>query len=76
MLFCDVFFNFYFVMEFGLEFFFQGMGEQKMQNFDFKVVDDVCNFFFGFLGLGGFDFVVINIQWAWECGVADFNIIC
>ncbi|WP_282778200.1 peroxidase family protein [Phaeodactylibacter xiamenensis] len=75
MLLRDAFFNPYPVMELGLEPFFQGMGEQKMQNFDSKVVDDVRNFLFGPPGSGGLDLVAINIQRARERGVADFNTI-
>ena len=75
MLLRDAFFNPYPVMEVGLEPFFQGMGEQMMQTFDAKVVDDVRNFLFGPPGAGGLDLVSINIQRGRERGVDDFNSI-
>jgi hypothetical protein len=75
MLLRDAFFNPYPVMEVGLEPFFQGMGEQMMQTFDAKVVDDIRNFLFGPPGSGGLDLASINIQRGRERGVEDFNAI-
>lgn len=75
MLLRDAFFNPYPVMEVGLEPFFQGMGEQMMQTFDAKVVDDIRNFLFGPPGSGGLDLASINIQRGRERGVEDFNTI-
>ncbi len=71
----DAFFNPYQVMETGLDPFFQGMGTQRMQTFDAKVVDDVRNFLFGPPGAGGLDLVAININRGRERGLEDFNAI-
>lgn len=42
---------------------------------DFKLINDVWNFFFGFFGVGGLDLVVININRGREWGLFDFNLI-
>ena len=70
------FFNPYAILEVGgIEPYFRGMGVQKQQMLDSRVVDAVRNFLFGPPGAGGLDLATINIQRGRERGLPDFNTI-
>ena len=70
------FFNPYAILEVGgIEPYFRGMGIQKQQMLDSRVVNAVRNFLFGPPGAGGLDLASINIMRGRERGLADFNTI-
>lgn len=75
MLLRDAFFNFFPVMEMGIDPFLKGMAIQTQQSFDSKVIDDVRNFLFGPPGAGGLDLASININRGRERGLPDYNSI-
>lgn len=55
--------------------YFRGMGAQKEQMLDAKVVNDVRNFLFGPPGAGGLDLATINLQRGRDRGLPNFNAI-
>ena len=70
----NAFFNPYALIEVGgIEPYFRGMGVQKQQMLDSRVVNAVRNFLFGPPGAGGLDLAAINIQRGRERGLPDFN---
>ncbi len=70
------FFNPFAVLEVGgIEPYFRGMGVQKQQMLDARVVNAVRNFLFGPPGAGGLDLASINIQRGRERGLPDFNTV-
>ncbi|HEX2685623.1 MAG TPA: peroxidase family protein [Kofleriaceae bacterium] len=63
------------VLAHGIEPFLRGVGAQKSQELDNKVIDDVRNFLFGPPGAGGLDLISLNLQRGRDMGLPDFNTI-
>jgi hypothetical protein len=57
----------------GIEPLLRGLAHQRHQRIDLLIVDDVRNFLFGPLGLGGFDLAALNIQRGRDHGLASYN---
>ncbi|NJL30062.1 MAG: peroxidase, partial [Thermoanaerobaculia bacterium] len=57
----------------GIDPLLRGLSQQKAQNVDSFIVDEVRNFLFGPPGAGGFDLASLNIQRGREHGLASFN---
>ncbi len=71
----DAFFNPLEVRNMGLDPYIRGMGVQKEQMLDAKLVHDVRNFLFGEPGQGGLDLASVNIQRGRERGLPDYNAV-
>ncbi len=57
----------------GIDSLLRGLANQRAQNVDTKIVDDVRNFLFGDPGSGGFDLGSLNIQRGRDHGLPDYN---
>ncbi len=51
----------------------RGLAQQKSQNIDRHVIDDVRNFLFGAPGAGGFDLPALNLQRGRDHGLPTYN---
>ncbi|NES73524.1 MAG: peroxiredoxin, partial [Okeania sp. SIO2D1] len=69
----DAFFNPTIIGDGGIDCFLSGLAEQKAQNIDPFVIDDVRNFLFGPPGSGGFDLASLNIQRGRDHGIPAYN---
>lgn len=70
----DAFFNPIESLRFDLEYYLKGMGIQKQQSRDCRLVSSVRNFLFeGNPILGGLDLAAINIERGRERGLPDYN---
>lgn len=57
----------------GIDSILRGLAEQRAQEIDNMIVDDVRNFLFGPPGSGGFDLASLNIQRGRDHGLPDYN---
>ena len=57
----------------GIDSLLNGLANQRAQEIDAMLVDDVRNFLFGPPGSGGFDLASLNIQRGRDHGLADYN---
>ena len=63
------------VQDDGIDSLLRGLVEQRAQEIDTMVVDDVRNFLFGPPGSGGFDLASLNIQRGRDHGLPDYNTV-
>lgn len=63
------------VQDDGVDSILRGLVEQRAQEIDNMIVDDVRNFLFGPPGSGGFDLASLNIQRGRDHGLADYNTV-
>jgi hypothetical protein len=61
------------IQENGIDSLLLGAANQRAQEIDNQIVDDVRNFLFGPPGAGGFDLASLNIQRGRDHGLADYN---
>jgi peroxidase len=57
----------------GIEPVLRGLAEQRAQEIDAEVIDDVRNFLFGPPGSGGFDLASLNVQRGRDHGLGSYN---
>ena len=57
----------------GIDPLLRGLSQQRAQEVDPYLIDDVRNFLFGPPGAGGFDLASLNIQRGRDHGLADYN---
>lgn len=69
----DAFFRGDVLVESGIAPILQGAAAQTSQAIDPFLIDDVRNFLFGEPGQGGFDLASLNIQRAYDHGLASYN---
>ncbi len=61
------------IIDHGIDSLLRGLAQQKQQEIDRFVVDDVRNFLFGPPGAGGFDLASLNIQRGRDHGIPGYN---
>ena len=71
----DAFFNPAFIAEnpIAVDYLLKGFTEQRAQEIDSHIVDDVRDFLFGPPGAGGLDLASLNIQRGRDHGLPDYN---
>ena len=69
----NAFFSPHHIVEEGIEPVLRGLAQQRCQELDVYLVDDLRNFLFGQPGQGGFDLAALNIQRGRDHGLPRYN---